>query len=273
MNLGQTSCALLALLLSCLATARPLAAQDPTPATKAKYTEVAVENGGTIKGRVTFKGETPKLTLSINQDRAHCSHDDTGMRPSPRLTVATDGGVQHAVIYLKDVPQGKPLADMKFTARLDQKDCTYEPFVQVIPFKEKLTISNTDPLNHNVHAKLGDKSLFNFAQPNVGEMTKAITWPGIISVNCDVHMWMNAYVFSVRHPYYAVTDETGAFELPDVPAGEHEVALWHAGWNATPVTNPEGQTTGYKYDEPVMKTVKVTVAAGATSQADFVLND
>jgi hypothetical protein len=41
---------------------------------------------------------------------------------------------------------------------------------------------------------------------------------------------MNAEILVVPHPYYAVTDESGRFELTGVPPGEYEIVAWHEGW-------------------------------------------
>jgi hypothetical protein len=42
---------------------------------------------------------------------------------------------------------------------------------------------------------------------------------------------MNAEMMVVSHPYYAVTDLNGSFELTDVPPGNYEVVAWHEGWH------------------------------------------
>ena len=41
---------------------------------------------------------------------------------------------------------------------------------------------------------------------------------------------MNAEILVVSHPYYAVTDESGKFELTAVPPGQYEIVAWHEGW-------------------------------------------
>ena len=48
-----------------------------------------------------------------------------------------------------------------------------------------------------------------------------------LSVKCDYHTWMTAYQLPVDHPYAAVTDENGAFTIPDLPAGKHSFIVWH----------------------------------------------
>jgi hypothetical protein len=38
---------------------------------------------------------------------------------------------------------------------------------------------------------------------------------------------MSATVIVFNHPWYAIPDEHGRFELPDVPAGNHQITAWH----------------------------------------------
>ena len=41
----------------------------------------------------------------------------------------------------------------------------------------------------------------------------------MVPFKCDVHGWMNAYVGVLDHPYFAVTDKDGKFELKSLPPG------------------------------------------------------
>jgi hypothetical protein len=240
------------------------------------YDGIELEESGTIRGRVVFEGEVPDLRLSVNADREVCLHHE-GEVASPRLTVSDAGGVANAVIYLKDIERGKPLGELVAPMLLDQEGCLYRPFVQVMPQRGVLTLVNSDPLNHNVHARQeGQRDPFNYAMPNAGWPEKQtirtrMLRPGIVSIGCDVHMWMNAYLFVVRHPYYVVTDEEGCFELTGVPPGEYELGLWHAGWGATPRLTSQGQPAGYDYDPPVEMSSTVQVEAGGTAEASFTL--
>ena len=45
-------------------------------------------------------------------------------------------------------------------------------------------------------------------------------------IKCDVHPWMKTWVLVSDHPYYAVTDENGNYEIKGVPAGTYEVVCW-----------------------------------------------
>ena len=38
---------------------------------------------------------------------------------------------------------------------------------------------------------------------------------------------MSAYIVVTDHPYYAVTDLYGEYELSDVPPGTYQLKVWH----------------------------------------------
>lgn len=248
------------------------------PATAVAYEEVEVTDGGAIEGTVVWEGEVPSLELRVNTDQQVCEHVE-GTVQSPRLSVGESGGVADAVVFLRGIEQGKPLEALDAEAVLDQEGCLYKPFVQVMPEKETLTLINSDPVNHNVHAKQeGHRDPFNYAMPNSEwpekqTIEKRLYRPGVVAVNCDVHMWMSAYIHVVEHPYYAVTDETGEFRLEDVPPGEYELVMWHPGWEAELSRNAQGQLAGYEYGPPVEKTATVTVKPGGAVNMNFVLNE
>jgi hypothetical protein len=141
-----------------------------------------------------------------------------------------------------------------------------------------LTLINSDPLNHNVHARQeGARDPFNYAMPNSAwpdkqTIQKRMLRPGRVSISCDVHMWMNAWLFVVEHPYYAVTNAEGRYTLKDVPAGAYQLRLWHAGWDAELRRDTRGQIAGYQYSDPIEQTRTITVKAGEAAAADFLLN-
>jgi len=240
---------------------------------KKKYEAVEVTDGGTIRGRVTFAGDAPDLKLLVTQDKKVCTHTG-GKTKSPRLKVGPNGGVAQAIVYLKNIEAGKPLSTLQALATLDQVGCAYDPFLQVMPFKKRLTLVNSDALNHNVHARMKDqRDPFNFAMPTKDQTitTKPMYRAGIVEIGCDVHLWMTSYIWVVKHPYYAVTDAAGNFELTDVPPGSYELALWHPGWNAELKRTTQGQIAGYKYSPPVEQLTNVNVSEGKTTETNFTL--
>jgi hypothetical protein len=49
----------------------------------------------------------------------------------------------------------------------------------------------------------------------------------MVRFKCDVHPWMAAYIGVVAHPYFAVTDAGGAFEITNLPPGTYTLEAWH----------------------------------------------
>ena len=233
-------------LLLCLAAMLPQAALG--------YEGAPVTNGGSIQGRILFKGEVPPpKTLTITQD-AKVIGGKTHVL-SRELLVAPDGGVKNAIVFIDGIGQGKPLP--KTQARiLDNRNLRYEPHVMAVTKGTPVHVKNSDDVLHNTHAKVGKKkrTVFNVGLPIQGQISKQkVRKPGLHVVNCDAgHTWMRAYIYVFRHPYFAVTDAKGAFRLEDVPPGQYTVKVWHE-------TLKE-------------KTGTVTVAAGGVASLDLELS-
>jgi hypothetical protein len=46
------------------------------------------------------------------------------------------------------------------------------------------------------------------------------------SFGSTIHDWMRGYVRVFDHPYFAVTDANGRFEIKDAPAGNWRLVVW-----------------------------------------------
>jgi hypothetical protein len=89
--------------------------------------------------------------------------------------------------------------------------------------------------------------------------------PGLVNLKCNGgHVWMNAEMMVVPHPYYAVTDESGRFELTDVPPGEYQIVAWHEGWGIVSRESTFDVLTERRVERPIFsepKTWEKTVEA------------
>lgn len=220
------------------------------------YKTTKVNNGGKISGIVKFEGEVPeKKKLAINKDAAVCGVVD---KFDESLVVGEDMALKNTIVYLMDITQGKDF-DKDAKVELDQKECRFNPHVQIIPVGTALTVLNNDKATHNVHifgTKKNGTSINKQQTRNRKRMKLAAAKAaeGPVEVKCDIHGWMKAWVAYVPHPYFAVTNEKGEFTLEDVPPGEYKLGYWH-------------ETCGNNNKEPVV----VTVAAGGEVKQDFTL--
>jgi hypothetical protein len=80
----------------------------------------------------------------------------------------------------------------------------------------------------------------------------------MVPFKCDVHGWMNAYMAVMDHPYYAVTDAEGKFEIKSLPPGTYTVEAWHEKAGAV----SQSVTLGEKETKEISFTLKV---GGATA--------
>ena len=170
----------------------------------AKYKEKPVDSGGAIQGRVLFEGAPPVLAEQlIAKDNAVCG--DGSVVPNP-VTIGDGGGLGDVVVYLEKVKAGKAWPDSDFA--VDQLKCAFEPYLQVVRKGAELTITNSDPVLHNVHPfeHVGSsrRTLFNLAQPNQDQtnVKKIKTRRGkAVELSCDAHAWMAGWLYVLEHPY------------------------------------------------------------------------
>src|SRR5437867_52884 len=139
---------------------QPAQPTEPTPPAApsggAYQGQDTVANGGTITGKVTWKGNKPTLEpFPITKDNMVCGKE----KPSNRLIVGPGGGVQYTVISIANIGSGKKI-QAGANPMLDQANCEYAPHVQVVPVDSTLTVANSDTILHNVHAYLGSATEF-----------------------------------------------------------------------------------------------------------------
>jgi len=190
------------------------------------YEVVEVEDGGTLKGTVMYKGEAGEPgTLEVTKDQSVC-HSSV---PDESLLVGEGGGLAHAVVYFEEVEAGKDPASMP-TPLLANKECRYIPHMQGMMVGQKLQITNEDPVLHNTHTYDGNgKTVFNIPLPTQGtKRALRMKKVGIVNAKCDAgHTWMDGWVWVNQNPYYAVTDANGNFEITDIPEGDYVVKVFH----------------------------------------------
>ncbi len=194
------------------------------PTVVSGYEIISITDGGSITGTVKYQGPSPTAeVLSISKDQEVCGKTE---KVSELLIVGANQGVQNAVVSLVNIKKGKRPVLKSVT--LDQKDCRYNPHVLLVPAGVELAILNNDGILHNLRTHSQKNPPINQAQPKFKKVMKErFADPELIKITCDAHAWMAGWLVITEHPYYAVTDANGNFQLTDVPSGEYELQVWH----------------------------------------------
>lgn len=214
---------------------------------------------GTISGVISYNG-TPPAPRKIDT-----AADPVCGQKNPNLvtddTIVKDGKLANTFIYIKEgtVEGGKKVGDYSWATppaevQLDQNGCHYAPHVLGVMVNQKLKITNSDATQHNIHPtpKLNpewNQTQANGAPPIEKSFSRA---EQLIPVKCNQHPWMKAYIGVMKHPFFSVSKDTGAYEITGVPPGTYTVVAWR-----------EGGANGEE------KTMQVTVSASGSATADF----
>ncbi len=206
---------------------------------------------GTIKGHVKLSGKLPGNPIIRMGMDPMCARINAGKRVIQEIVVADlDGNLANVFVKLigsfpRTTPPSTPVV-------IEQRACLYTPRVVGVRAGQTLQVRNDDPLLHNVHGMSAIKENgFNISQPMAGMAStfKLKEEEGMVRLRCDVHSWMTAFVGVVPHPYFAVSNPSGTFEIDNVPPGTYQIQAWHERYG------------------PIKQTVRVR--AGATAVVNF----
>ena len=204
--------------------------EPSAPAGTPSGQKVDTATAGDVKGTVSVDGTVPKNEpIKMNADPV-CVRENKTPQFQETFTVGSDGkALANVFVYVKDGLGNYVYDTPTEPARIDQKECRYHPHVFGMRVGQPLEIINSDPTLHNIHALPKGNSEFNTGQPIQGmKTTHTFDKPEVmVPFKCDVHGWMNAYVGVLDHPYFAVSDKDGKFELKDLPAGTYTIEAWH----------------------------------------------
>lgn len=203
-----------------------------TAATAKGYTEVDVTDGGSFVGTVSAGGaEADMRKYTISKDPEICG---AGSREVPFVQVNEAGMLVNAVVFLADIEAGKAMPEALMKLTIDQTQCEFTPAMGVMANTGELTAINNDHTLHNIHVYelIGKarKTVLNVSQPSQGDVLNKeikLRRGNGMKVECDAHDFMHSFVYVAKTPYFSVVDETGAFSITDIPAGEYKVMMWH----------------------------------------------
>ena len=173
--------------------------------------------------------------------------------PNRSLRLGSGGAVENAVVSLGGIARGKELQTLTRVAEIEIVKCRLVPRYLLVPIGSTLEIVNSDPILHDMQARVGETLLFDVALPIRNfRIHERLDYPGVVKLASGAgHTWMSAYVVVQEHPYYARTDARGAYTINAIPPGTYQLRVWH--------------------ELLVGQGSSVIIESGATATADFTL--
>jgi plastocyanin len=187
--------------------------------------------GATVTGTITLKGNAPaEKPITPVKDDPTCGKLHTSVPTTKFYVVGDNNALADVVVSLEGVA-GKGGAAGKAPV-LDQKTCLYVPQIIAMQTGQKLTVKNSDPVMHNVHAQptagSGNKEQNMVQMAKGADLTFTFDKPEeFVKFKCDVHPWMFAWVSVFDHPYFAVSGQDGTFKIENVPPGKYKIKANH----------------------------------------------
>ena len=241
------------------------------------YKVISVADSGTISGTIKWTGPVPhQLDFPVTKDPQICDPDGNKKVSLERLIVGPEGGVANTIVYLKNISAGKAMELPEQRRHLDQRHCHYIPHILLVPQNAELQMQSSDATLHTIH--MDGAASFNLPFPFTNQInTRTMVTPGLVNLRCNGgHVWMNAEMMVVSHPYYAVTDESGRFEFTGVPPGTYQIVAWHEGWGLAGKEQAYDVLTERTVQRPIFTEPKtwersVTVSPNQPSTVNFLI--
>jgi hypothetical protein len=191
---------------------------------------------GTIKGQVVFGGPTIPERKAIDVKGQNMCLKNGPVLSEELVVDPNTKGVRWAMVWLLDekggqkVPIHPSLAKAPPSVVLDQPCCAFEPHVLFMRTGQTLVAKNSAEFVHNVNI-IGDGESAPQKNTSVppGKSLEFEGWKAShrpVPIQCGIHPWMNCMVRVLDHPYCAVTNEKGEFEIKDAPAGNFRMVVW-----------------------------------------------
>jgi hypothetical protein len=218
----------------------------------------------TVKGKVVFddsKNPIPKRVAPDTKGAAlpPCVAMDKEFLTEDWVVDPKTKGVRDAVVWLapeptaeewkrlrlpntdrnrlREFPSFKPAdihpdlrAAPKEPAVIDQPCCRFIPHQSAMRVGQTLVIKNSAAFAHNANYTTTNNGADNPLIPEGKQIAIPIQKPerNEIKVLCNIHSWMSASVRVFNHPYFAVTNEKGEYEIKNAPVGQYRIFVWHS---------------------------------------------
>lgn len=138
----------------------------------------------------------------------------------------TTSDFSSTIVYL--VPKDSARIRMRPTgAAIAMSGRAFVPHVRVVTPGSRVAFPNQDPFSHNIFSSTPGQ-VFDLGLYPAGKSKDALfRRPGAYPIYCNIHPRMTAFVVVAPSQWNAQAGNDGRWTIPDVPAGEYTLTIWH----------------------------------------------
>jgi len=153
--------------------------------------------------------------------------DLRGEEAQLNITLVHDGEpLEYAVASLTPLDFPVPTKSAA-EAVIAQENKEYDPYVTVVMVGTEASFPNRDNVQHHLYSVSKPKRFEKPLYASGTSETVLFDQPGVVTLGCNIHDWMVAYVLVVPTPWFAKTGPDGLAMVKGMPPGRYELEIWH----------------------------------------------
>jgi plastocyanin len=131
------------------------------------------------------------------------------------------------IVYIDQPITNLPVSAPKTVQVVTQRDAVFRPHVLPVLAGTTVEWPNKDDIFHNVFS-ISESNPFDLGLYKDPEVKKVqFKNVGRVDVFCSIHSQMSCVILVLQNPFFAATDRSGRFRIPNVPAGSYKLKAWH----------------------------------------------
>ena len=135
--------------------------------------------------------------------------------------------VEHAAVLVRLAAPSVAPASAAPTTQIVQHFQSFAPNVLPVAVGTTVQFPNLDRMRHHVYS-FSPGNTFEIHLYSGEEIPQVrFDKPGVVALGCNIHDWMQGYIYVTDAPYFGATDTSGAVTLAGLPPGDYRVSVWH----------------------------------------------
>jgi len=177
--------------------------------------------------------------------------DSSAAEFSATLVDAAGKAVPDAVLSLAPLDAPAPAFSAPAApVEIAQSGQQYRPFVTPVRAGTRVEFPNKDDIQHHLYSVSKPKPFEKPLYESGASETVVFDKPGVVTLGCNIHDWMVAYVVVLDTPWFAKSDAAGRASVAGLPAGRYRLELWHPRL-AAPLTREIALAADSAVSEPL----------------------